>query len=210
MTTIPLTPAFLFASAFALVGTHDGDAASASLRAPFAAAMDLAATGRWDTAFVHYAGYWSHYDARSRTSSWPFPPADDCDELAAAADLHGVLSKDAPQPGELLLLWSPARRCFVRTGIILSVEPASLDDTGGWNGDVRYACHTIEGAITDSGRPGGNGLGTVWRTLCPDRGDRSIRWMDCLPSARFAAVAAAPDNPALVIQAQGDAARRAA
>ena len=27
----------------------------------------------WDARFIHQCGYWSHYDHRSRSSSWPIP-----------------------------------------------------------------------------------------------------------------------------------------
>jgi hypothetical protein len=198
---LPLTPALLFASASTLLGTQDTPVGSVTLPVHFANSVGEPDIRRWDTAFVHYAGYWSHYDHRSGTSAWPFPPTGDCNELAAAADLHDVLSSDPPQPAELFLLWSPAKQAFVRTGIIMHVEPGTLEDLSGARDGRQYVCHTIEGNIGETGCPGGHRLARVWRTLRPGCGDRTIRWMDCEPNSRFGAVAVPKANPALVMRA---------
>ena len=195
-----LTPAFMFSSIATLLGTQDTVLGSVTLPLHFANSVGESNLQHWDAAFVHYAGYWSHYDMRTGTSAWPFPPTADCGELAAAAELHGVLSADAPQAAELFLLWSPAKQAFVRTGIIVSVEPRTLDDMGGAPNARRYVCHTIEGNIGPTGCPGGHKLARVWRTLTPGRGDRTIRWMDCEPADRFGSAKIVRANPALVMR----------
>ena len=61
-----------------------------------------------------------------------------------------ILSAHPPEPGELFLLWGPRRKAFVRTGIVIGVEPAEprLD------GALQYECHTIEGNLTRHRPPG--------------------------------------------------------
>jgi hypothetical protein len=169
-----LAPALLTATANAVLGLQLNEPERRTVAHRFAQSTGHAWVKRWDAAFVHYAGYWSHFDQRSGRSTWPLPATAACHDLARFARATGVLSHDAPQAGELLLLWSPRRRMFVRTGIILAVEPPETRP----NGMRYYECHTIEGCVTPTARLDGDRMGRVSRFLSPEFGDRTIRWID--------------------------------
>jgi hypothetical protein len=125
----------------------------------------------WDAAFVHYAGYWSHYDPRGRMSSWPLPATGSVEELAQFAGISGAF-RESPLGGDLFLLWSPAERRFVRTGIITHVERAAKFSQG----EQFYECVTIEGdSDADSSGSATRTLRRV-RNFAPEMGDRFIRW----------------------------------
>ena len=167
---IPLSPALLVAAAGALCRLRDHG--SGALVEQLVRGTGDIGSPRWDAAFVHYAGFWSHFDHRTGTSSWPLPATACCNTLAEFARTAGALCEDPPQPGELFLLWSPARKLYVRTGIILGVEPANER----WDGSLEYDCHTIEGNLAEGARLDGSGMGRVARRLSPALGDRTIRW----------------------------------
>ena len=171
---IPFSPALLAAAANALVRLRSDGTGQGSLVEQFVHGTGRLEATRWDAAFVYHAGYWSHFDTRSGRSSWPLPATTECEDLARFAREERVLSEDAPQAGELFLLWSPARKSFVRTGILLGVEPP----TERMDGSVQYECHTIEGNVTETARLDGNGMGRVARFLSPACGDRTIRWTE--------------------------------
>ena len=156
---IPLSPVLLIASAGALL-----DGGASGRRPGWVAGA---------AALVHHAGYWSHFDHRGGRSNWPLPQTTDCAELATFAGKRGVLSDEPPRIGEIFLLWSPSKRRFVHTGIVLASD--RFDVVG--REPARYECLTIEGGITRTGCIGGEGLARVRRMLVPGRGDRSIRWM---------------------------------
>ena len=175
----PLSPALFLSGASAVLGMKDGTPArDASILSVLDAEVRLpAARGG---ALVHHAGYWSHFDQRNGVSRWPLPAPDVHDHhttLARFAERQGILSDARPQPGEVFLLWSPARLRFVHTGIVLSVERLPRDpaaERAPW----RYECHTIEGNVTAAGGVAGARLGRVRRVLSPALGDRSIKWTD--------------------------------
>lgn len=175
----PLSPALLLSGASAVLGMKDGTAAGdAAILKLLDAEVGLpAARG---SALVRHAGYWSHFDQRNGVSRWPLPAPDVHDHhttLASFAEHRGILSDAGPQAGEVFLLWSPARRRFVHTGIVLSVERLRRDPAAE-GAPWRYECHTIEGDVTATGGVAGARLGRVRRVLSPDLGDRSIKWAD--------------------------------
>jgi hypothetical protein len=167
-----LSPSLLLAAAGALLeGARDVDG-TARLAAQFLMGVGAVGPKRWSAAFVHHAGYWSHFDHAAGRSIWPLPATADCDELAAYARFRNVLSPRLPAPGDVFLLWSQTRNRFVHAGIVLMAERfghvCSVPQ--------RYACHTIEGNVTVAGGLGGDRLARVQRILSPLHGDRTIRW----------------------------------
>jgi hypothetical protein len=171
---ITLSPALLIAAASALVRFRADGASGASLVEYLVRGTGQPAATRWDAALIYHAGYWSHYDDRTGMSSWPLPATADCEDLARFAREENVLSYDAPEAGQIFLQWSPARKAFVHSGIVVGVElPVERMD-----GYEQYECRTIEGNVTETGRLDGTGMGRVSRFLAPSRGDRTIRWID--------------------------------
>jgi len=174
---IPLSPTLLIAAANAFVGLGENrrgpaleglvDCLLRQVRAP----RDKWSHASWDAALVHHAGYWSHYDHASRQSAWPVPPMVSAAQLGSFARREGVLCED-PVPGDLFLLWGPARHAFVRTGIVQEVE-----SRGRWMSGRDYnECVVIEGG-TDRGRTlGGRETLRHLRKLSAARGDRFMRW----------------------------------
>ena len=171
---MPLSPILLATTAAAFVGLGDATLGSAfgdHFRHEVGALDDLPGPVRWDTAFVHHVGYWAHYDQRLDCSSWPLPPSFHCEALAAFAEEAGVLVEE-PREGDLLLLWSPVKQTFQRTGIVVWVgEATTLPD-----GTPARECVTIEG---DSEALATGTAGQVLRylrLLSSARGDRFVRW----------------------------------
>jgi hypothetical protein len=163
----PLCPALLLTFAQALVD----DAAAVDARDDSTPAADTQEAG-WSATFVHHAGYWSHFDYRMGTSAWPLPATSNCTELAAFAAQHLVLAADAPEAGDVYLLWSPAKRMFVRAGIVLSRSRRLRYPSG----RRYYECLTIDGDTADDGAVRGGRTAVVQRVLSPSKGDRLIRW----------------------------------
>lgn len=129
----------------------------------------------WDTAFVHHAGYWSHYEHDAGRSSWPLPPTNDCNDWARFADAHGALLEAWPQAGDVFLLWSTRRKQFVHVGIVAAYRHA----TGLMpNGTSYMECETIEGNVDAVGRWPGGGIHRCTRRLVTEKGDRIIRWAE--------------------------------
>ena len=175
MTT--LSPQMLISGAGVLCQIREHGICPAPLVRHFVQGVGRARARRWDAAFVHHAGYWSHYDNRSGTSSWPLPATTIANDLGIFARKHRVLSDGGPQPGEIFVLYSPSRAAFVHTGIVVGVEPP----TERFDGALEYQCHTIEGNVTATGRPDGPLMGRGARILSPAFGDRTIRWADLEP-----------------------------
>jgi hypothetical protein len=170
--TRPLSPAFLITAALALV-----DDASPSGDAPREMPAALASRYRdcthgWSAAFIHHAGYWSHFDYRLEASIWPLPATSNCTELAAFATDHFALRADEPTPGDIYLLWSPAKKLFVRSGIILGRTKQHVYPSG----RIGYECLTIDADTTLLGALRGPCTAIVRRMLSPDSGDRWVRW----------------------------------
>jgi hypothetical protein len=128
--------------------------------------------GGWSAAFVHHVGYCSQFDEREGRSVWPLPITASCTELASFAAQNFVLAGDAPQPGDVYLLWSPRKQQFVRAGIVLRYVRPSVYPSG----RTGYECLTIDGDTTWNGSLRGSYTAVVRRALSPDAGDRLIRW----------------------------------
>lgn len=171
----PLSPAFLTTFALARVddaATIEGPASDMAAPARRYRVSDDAIGQEWSAAFVHHVGYWSHFDYRVGTSVWPLPASSNCEELATFAERHLVLTTDPPQIGDIYLLWSPARKRFVRAGIVL----ACTQPLGFPSGRTGYECLTIDGDTTGTGSLRGPCTAIVRRVLSPGAGDRLIRW----------------------------------
>jgi hypothetical protein len=121
---------------------------------------------------VNWAGFASHFDPAAGVSAWPLPATRNHTQLAEFAERHGVLT-DRPQDGDLFVMWSPVKRAFARTGIVISSEQVRE-----WNtGSRAYECVTIEaaaeGEIVGDMAPD---ILVYTRRLVPARGDRFIHW----------------------------------
>jgi hypothetical protein len=186
---IPLTPALLVATANAFVGLgEDRSGRAGSPQGELVECFLREVRGRirgdgacgvdgpselipWDAAFVHHAGYWSHFDQDAGRSSWPLPATASVAELAQYAGISGAL-RAAPLFGDLFLLWSPAREAYVRTGIVVHVE--RFVRTG--RDEKIFECITIEGnSDLANGRTGTLVL-RHHRSFVPAMGDQFVRW----------------------------------
>ena len=176
-----LSPALLVAAAGALLDGARAANSTARLSEQFLSIVDDPGAAAWNAAFIHHAGHWSHVDHCTGQSCWPLPATAECDELAEFARTEQVLSAEAPEAGEVFLLWSPSKERFVHTGIVLSAQRFEIsrdNGKGGTRREARFECHTIEGNITSTGYVGGDRLARVRRVLSPARGDRTIRWTE--------------------------------
>lgn len=129
----------------------------------------------WDTAFVHHAGYWAHYDHSVGRSAWPLPATNDCNVWARFAERRSVLIEAQPRSGDVFLKWSVKRRQFVHVGIV-----ASYADTTGVlpNGLCYLECDTIEGNVNLAGHYPADGIHRQRRKFVTAKGDRFIRWSE--------------------------------
>jgi hypothetical protein len=187
-----LSPAFLITAALALVddaAALDGaprelpaalacryrnspsDAGTSVAADPPTSVADNLIAG-WSATFVHHAGYWSHFDYRMEASICPLPATSSCEELAAFAADNFVLADDEPNPGDIYLLWSPAKKLFVRAGIILGLARRQVYPSG----RIGYECLTVDADTTVRGSLRGPSTAIIRRLLSPDAGDRWIRW----------------------------------
>lgn len=171
---INLSAHLLVGTATAFVGVGE---LSASERGPV---VDLLCRGvgqpndmPWSTAFVSHVGYWSHYDHGADVSSWPLPRTGDANRLCRIAEERRIIRRE-PAPYDLFALWSPARREFVRSGIIVTVGHHGVLPDG-----ARYfECTTLEGDTNERMSARGNSTRRVKRYLSFETGDRFIRWLD--------------------------------
>jgi len=180
--TTALSPILLISAANAFVGLGEArnsadPMARGALAEAFLRQVEVGDDGlppeSWNAAFVHHVGLWSHFDARSQTSCWPLPPVRDAAQLAECAEEGGVLFEE-PSAGDLFLLWAPAKRAFVRTGILVSAARATHGD-----GDVPlWECVTIEGDTDTHMSHRGGRILRHFRTLSSERGDRFVRWRE--------------------------------
>ena len=184
---VELSPILLVAAANTMLGfarNHEPDAELMlhEVGQPLGAA--------WDTAFVHHAGYWSHYEHDDGRSAWPLPPTNDCNDWARFAEAQGVLSMGAPRAGDVFLLWSKEHKRFVHTGIVAAYR----NFTGILpNGHAYMECETIEGNIDPVGRWPRNGIFRYTRRLVAEKGDRTIRWAE-LDGGRDLSMRATPSE----------------
>src|SRR5579862_9362987 len=75
---IPPTPALLIGAANALLCVHSPGAGLASIVVRMLEGVRARSEAEWSAAFVHHAGYWSHYDNVTEASSWPLPAVASC------------------------------------------------------------------------------------------------------------------------------------
>jgi hypothetical protein len=168
---VPLSPQSLIISArtLALMGAQDdytfGDAPPRLLHA--------GSLERWDLRFVHRCGYASHYDHRSRTSSWPLPMDLTHMELVQFAADHGIL-RDEPAAGDVFLVSHSRTKTFIQAGVIASVEARGCYD----HRTPYFDAYTIVGDTDETGSPGRGRTMRLNRRLLPAQGDRFLRWSD--------------------------------
>lgn len=121
----------------------------------------------WDAAFVHYVGRRSHY-GHQRTS-WPLHAPESAEQLAHEAREREWMA-DEPIPGDVYLLWSPSRRAFVHTGIVVDVlglrKPIGEHDA--------HVCEVIEGNTSVNNPLQGNLV--LRRQRHFTAADRFVRW----------------------------------
>ena len=171
---IPLTPALLVAAANAFVGLgEEGGDNRGQMVELFLKEVNQPAGQPWCAAFVHHAGYWSHYDNLIEKSSWPLPATAGCQELGEFAKEDKILLKE-PRLGDVFLLFSIHKQRFGHTGVVLSLE-RSLPTAGE---DWLYQCKTIEGNTNDDGSDEGRTTLRKVRWFNTFVGDRFIRWAD--------------------------------
>lgn len=132
----------------------------------------------WCAAFVHHVGYWSHFDASVRQSSWPLPATASCWELGQYALVRRILVKDA-RPGDVFLAYSKGLGRFHHAGIVVSVDARYPEPTAGAVGEHGlWVCTTVEGNTNDDGSPNGNATLRKVRRLNTLAGDRFVRWVE--------------------------------
>ena len=177
MPRVPFTPAFLIAAAASLVGVREqGGNNRGPLIELFLREVKQPPGQPWCAAFVHHAGYWSHYDHETAKSSWPLPPTASCYMLGEYAKRRGVL-RDAPEIGDVFLMWNEKLKRFAHTGIVVQLrDEGETPGEGQW-----FECETIDGNTDAGGSREGDGVLRRIRRFLPDAGDRFIRWADLDP-----------------------------
>ena len=128
---------------------------------------------RWDAALVQHCGYWSHYDHETDRSRWPIPRASSAEDFVAFGRRHHLLRTDA-SPGDILLQYSPARKTYVRAGVVVKVVA-----TGWWTPNRPYIdVLSVEGDAGNRGELGGAEVFRVARRMSLLTGDRFLRWCE--------------------------------
>ena len=130
-----------------------------------------------DARFVQECGFWSHYDHRTRTSSWPIPHGLTTEGLAMFGMQHGVLH-DTPLSGDIFLQYSPASKSFIHSGVIVEVLASFREGAE----DPYFDVYTIEGDTDEMGRVRGGKTMRVRRRLSAMMGDCFFRWADMTPN----------------------------
>jgi len=137
--------------------------------------------------FVHFVGFWSHYDPESRLSSWPLSRSIGITDLAGYVEQHHRL-ESRPAKGDVFLLANYDGTRHVRAGIIAAVEEVRTM----LNDSPEFVCTTIEGELgaLDAGSAALQipVARLVRRRLSGAYGDRFIRWCDLPPQAWPAAL----------------------
>lgn len=173
---VPLTPALLLTAAHSFAGIRDdrGPGGPGTLSDCFLRETGISPERRrwypWHTAFVFHCGWWSHYDARARTSSWPLPPTANVRKLARFAEAQDAL-REAPVPGDLFLFCGAMSGKFLRAGVV-----ASVDERVQRGLETVWRCTTIEGDTDAMMRHSGGEVLRHAREFSAVRGDRFIRW----------------------------------
>lgn len=181
---IPLTPALLVGTASALIGYRNdprcgGKPDCRNMKVDRVVRRLRARIGGdrapWDAAFVHHAGYASHFDHRGGSSSWPIPARCSVHPHALAEFAREANILDPrPQAGDLFVLWCDGRRRFMHTGIVLHVGlPGEFP-----SGQAFVECLVLSPNVHHDGRIGGPDTLRLTRRISPDRGDWFIRWTE--------------------------------
>src|SRR5688500_5652994 len=93
---ITLSPALLVASANAFLGLgEDGGDNRGQMVELFLREVHQEPGQPWCAAFVYHVGFWSHYDHKSKRSSWPLPATASYAYLGEWAAMKGVYKTDA-------------------------------------------------------------------------------------------------------------------
>jgi hypothetical protein len=196
---IPLTPALLVGAANAFIGFGEDSTCRGTMVDRLTRQVRADPGAPWDAALVHHAGYWSHYDHRGDVSSWPIPPARSAHAIAAFARSTNILDP-RPEVGDLFVLWSPSRRRFVHTGIVLQVGQRGEFH----NGQAFVECSVLSPNVHPDGRFGGPSTLRLTRRISPAHGDWFIRWTELTDGAQNESPVTQPQSP------KTDAAREAA
>lgn len=170
---IPLTPVLLVASAAGLVGLREDGRNRRLIMDFFFRDVSQPRGQPWCAAFVHHVGYRSHFNYETNASSWPLPSAPNCHLLGEFALSRGIL-REAPEAGDLFLVWSPMGVCFAHVGVVAHV--GALGETPA--GRRWFDCDTIEGSAGDDRSRVWWGVIRRTRRFYPAAGDRFIRWAD--------------------------------
>jgi hypothetical protein len=91
--------------------------------------------------------------------------------LAQYASICGAM-RTVPLEGDVYLLWSPARKEFVRSGIIVTIEHIERVS----DGSLGYRCVTIDGDSDAISAAVGTKVLRSERVRSAAVGDRFIRW----------------------------------
>jgi hypothetical protein len=171
------TPALLVGAASAFVGFGEDPHCRGEMVDRLARRVRARPGDPWDAALVHHAGYWSHFDHRGNVSSWPIPARCTANAVAAFAHRANIIERE-PEAGDLFVLWSPSRRSFIHTGIVLEVgEPGEFP-----SGQAFFECVVLSPNVHPDGRVGGPCTLRMMRRVSPDRGDCFVRWTHIRPA----------------------------
>lgn len=136
----------------------------------------------WSAAFVWHCGYWSHFDAAVGTSSWPIPPYGTCQDMAAYAKERNALLEEDPTFGDIYMMHSPSKKCFLRCGIVVEVVGRGGKYS---NGKPYVEAIVIEGNSGIGGSANGPAVVLTKRQLSIASGDRTLRWTNLDPRVVF-------------------------
>lgn len=176
---IPLTPALLVAAANAFVGLgEEGGDNRGQMVELFLREVKQPAGQPWCAAFVYHVGYWSHFDHKSKHSSWPLPATASCWELGDFARRREIL-ETRPVEGDVFLSYSRRLKRFFHTGVVISVDACSVDGAS--------TCTTVEGNTNADGSE--NGYTTLRRVRQFKAGDGFVRWVKLDGRLKLAGIA---------------------
>lgn len=181
---LPLSPRLLISAAQAFLGLgEDPGPRPGQVVQLFLHGVRQPDTSAWGAAFIHHAGYWSHFDARVGVSSWPLPGYGDCDALGRWCAERGVLLSDEPIHGDICLFTGRKRESFNRAAIFIETVARG----GRYLNNAPYIeCLFIEGNTGRRGEPMGPEIVLVRRKFSTAAGDRVIRWMALDPRLTIA------------------------
>ena len=164
---IVLSPILLLSAAHAMArgGVVAGPGVACAGTVP---ARDVEQALERDLAFVHHVGYWSHYDARLRCSSWPFGAYRSGDDFARRAAAMGVLSTRAVS-GAIALQRVRGEETWYRAAIV-----ATVTERGRLPGDRRARCEIVVPRPAPRQQDGA----CEERWFDPAAGDRFVHWWE--------------------------------